>query len=199
MLSKQEIRQRVWHLLETKNLVSFPRPCYGRIPNFIGSEKACEKLLQVKEFRLANCVFCAPDSVLRRARELALENNKVLAIATPHMKKFLEIRNVERNKIKLATTIRGFEFFGKHLETKVDIFIQGAVAVDLKGNRLGKGSGYGDKEYWYLNSRNLLADKAPVLAIVHEIQILEDFSKLTTQYDVKVNYIITPERVIACK
>jgi 5-formyltetrahydrofolate cyclo-ligase len=198
-MSKQEIRKLIWSLLETKNLVSFPRPCYGRIPNFIGSEKACEKLLQIKEFRIAKCVFCAPDSVLKRARELALENDKLLAVATPHMKKFLEISNVERNKIKFATTIKGFEVLGKPLETKVDVFVQGAVAVDLKGNRIGKGSGYGDKEYWYLKSRNLLVENAIVVAIVHEMQILEDFSKLTTQHDVKLNYIITPERIIACK
>ncbi|MEW6070173.1 MAG: 5-formyltetrahydrofolate cyclo-ligase, partial [Candidatus Thermoplasmatota archaeon] len=169
-----------------------------RIPNFIGAAKACEKLLELKEFKVAECVFCAPDSSLKRARELALENKKILAVATPHMKKILEISNIDSKKINFATTIKGFEIFGKPLKSIVDIFIQGAVSVDLKGNRLGKGTGYGDKEYWYLKAKNLLSENAIVVAIVHELQILNDFSELAMEHDVKVNYIITPERIIKC-
>jgi 5-formyltetrahydrofolate cyclo-ligase len=198
-LTKQELRAKIWSLFERKKLLSFPMSCYGRIPNFINSTKVCELLLQLEEFKKARCIFCAPDAVLRRARELVLENGKVLAVATPHMRKFLELTNVPKDKIKLASTIRGFELFGRQLKTKVELFVQGAVAVDLKGNRLGKGAGYGDKEYWYLKAKGLLAEKAPVVAIVHELQIQEDFSELMTENDVKLQYIITSKRVLHCQ
>lgn len=199
MRSKQEIRERIWKLMENKNLVSFPRPCFGRIPNFIGSAQAGEKILALNEFKRASGVFCAPDAVLRRVRELVLEAGKVLVVATPHMKKFLEISEVKKDKISKASTIKGFELFGKTLQTKVDLFIQGAVALDLKGSRLGKGSGYGDKEYWWLKNNNLLDDQAKVVVVAHELQILDDFSKLMTKHDVKADYILTPERIVRIK
>ena len=197
--TKNFIRQRIWERLEKENLATFPKPCYGRIPNFFGSKKACERLVELKEFIDAKCVFCAPDYVLKRARELVsihnLERNKILAVATPHMKRLLEIKNVPKNEIGLATNIRGFEKYGKKLKTSVALFIQGSVAVDLKGNRLGKGKGYGDKEYWYLKNHDLLDEDAKVITIVHETQIMNDFSDVMNVMDVKVHYILTPKRI----
>ncbi|MCG2909800.1 MAG: 5-formyltetrahydrofolate cyclo-ligase, partial [Stygiolobus sp.] len=43
MLSKCEIRQKIWRLLEEKDIASFPRPVYGRIPNFKGAEMASKE------------------------------------------------------------------------------------------------------------------------------------------------------------
>lgn len=194
--TKDLIREEIWEKLKKENLAIFPKPCYGRIPNFFGSKKACEKLVELKEFTDANCVFCAPDYVLKRAREIVLESSKTLAVATPRMKKLLETKNVPKNEIGLATNIRGFERYGKKLKTSVALFIQGSVAVDLKGNRLGKGKGYGNKEYWYLKNHNLLDENAKVITIVHETQIVNDFSNVMSKKDVKVHYILTPKRII---
>jgi 5-formyltetrahydrofolate cyclo-ligase len=193
---KQAIREKVWKRLDEQNLVSFPKPCYGRIPNFIGSEMACERLLELGEFQIARCVFFAPDYVLKRGRELTLECNKILAVATPHMRRFLEISGVPKNEIGKATNIKGFEKYGKILATKVDLFVQGSVAVDTKGNRLGKGRGYGDKEYWYLKHADLLSHSAKIVTVVHESQIFDDFSAVMSPGDVPVDYILTNNRII---
>ncbi len=56
-----------------------------------------------------------------------------------------------------------------------DLAIIGSVAVDLKGNRIGKGGGY-----------------------VHDLQVFEDISYLMEPHDEKVNFIVTPTRVISC-
>jgi len=192
--SKELIREKVWRLLEEKNISVFPRPCFNRIPNFISSWVASEKIKQIPEFNSSRCVFCAPDFVLKRIREIVLESNKILAVALPHMVEFLEIR--ERRNIKEATSIRGFKKYGMALETEVGLFVQGSVAVDRKGNRLGKGRGYGDREWFYLLKKHLLKPEVKVVTIVHDEQILDDFSLLMGEEDKKVDYILTPTTII---
>jgi 5-formyltetrahydrofolate cyclo-ligase len=42
---KRELRERVWRLLEERGVARFPRPVYGRIPNFVGAETAARRIL----------------------------------------------------------------------------------------------------------------------------------------------------------
>lgn len=194
MKSKEEIRNFVWNKMERENIASFPRPVFGRIPNFVGSDKACEKIKELNEFKIAKAIFVAPDSPLRRAREIILEERKILVVALPHIKDIVEI--YEWENIKEASIIRGFEKYGKPLKTKIDLMIEGSVAVDLKGNRIGKGKGYGDKEFEILKNRGLLKENLKILTVVHECQIFEDFSYLMNEKDIKVDYIVTNKRII---
>ncbi len=193
MKTKEEIRKDIWEYMERNNLVIFPRPCYGRIPNFIGSEKAARKLYEIKEFLRAQGVFSAPDSVLKEARRIILKEGKSLIVALPHIEGYLEIKGKEI--ADKAITIKNFKKYGKEPKTFVEVFIQGSVAVDLKGNRLGKGKGYGDKEYYDLKNKELIK-KPLVITIVHDCQVLEDFSYLAEPHDVKVDVILTPTRII---
>ena len=195
-MTKDDIRKRIWDFLEDNNLVAFPRPCYGRIPNFTGSDEACERVRRVSEFKEAKCVFCAPDRVLKRIREIVLEEGKILAVALPHMTGFLQIE--ERSRIGQATNIKGFRRFGQPLETKVDLFVQGSVAVDLSGDRLGKGKGYGDQEWEHLKKHRLIDGNEKTVTVVHEEQIVDDFSEVMEHHDKRIDYILTPERVIEC-
>ena len=192
--AKEKIRRRIWQSLEEKGLADFPRPCFGRIPNFVGSRTASSRIKELAEFRAARCVFCAPDFVLKRIREIVLEDGKVLAVALPHMVGFLEIS--ERERIREATTIKGFRRFGRPLRSKVDLFVQGSVAVDTLGNRLGKGRGYGDQEWAYLSDRGLISSDVKLITIVHEDQIVDDMTQLMGEHDKRVNYILTPSRII---
>lgn len=194
MKSKEEIRNFIWNKMEKEDIASFPRPVFGRIPNFVGSDKTCEKIKELLEFKNAKAVFVAPDSPLRRAREIILEEGKILVVALPHIKDIVEVH--ERVNIKEASIIRGFEKYGKPLKTKIDLMIEGSVAVDLKGNRIGKGKGYGDREYEILKERGLLKENLKIITIVHECQIFDDFSYLMNEKDIKVNYIITNKRII---
>ncbi len=194
MRSKQVVRQKIWQVLEDKNIADFPRPCFGRIPNFTGSRQASERIKEITEFQSARCVFCAPDFVLKRIREIVLEEGKTLAVALPHMKDFVEIAAVDN--IAKATNIKGFKKYGRPIHTKIDLFVQGSVAVDRRGNRLGKGKGYGDQEWDYLLKRNLLDPGTKVVTLVHELQIVDDFSRVTKRTDKKVDYILTPSEII---
>jgi len=190
--SKRDVREYVWNAI--KPYSKFPPP-YGRIPNFVGAEKACEKLRKLEEYRKANVVFSAPDSPLKRAREIVLEDGKTLLVVKPKMTGFLL---VERGK---AGTIKEMLRYGREVDLNelsihVDIFLQGCVAVDKKGNRIGKGSGFGDREYAVLREKGLISDVTLYVVVAHPIQIFEDLSYLVDEHDVKVDLIITPSKII---
>ena len=192
--TKAEIRNHVWGRLEKEGIAIFPPPCRGRIPNFKGSASACEKIKDLEEFRKAKAVFCAPDHVLKRIREIVLEEGKILVVALPKMSGFVQIE--ERDEIAEATTIKGFVKYGRPVKHKIDLFVQGCAAVDLHGNRIGKGTGFGDKEWDYLFKRGLLNEGVKVVVVAHEYQIFEDFSHLMDKHDKRINVILTPSRVI---
>jgi len=147
---KQKLREKIWKILEEKKIAKFPLPCFGKIPNFEGAEKAAKILTTLPEWKRAKIVFSNPDSAQRPVRELVLKEGKILIMATPRLKKgYLKIdpKNV-KGKEKEASTIKGAFRYGKILKEliKPDLIITGCVAVDKEGWRLGKGGGYGDKE-----------------------------------------------------
>jgi len=195
MHSKQEVREYVWKKIEPFS--TFPPP-YGRIPNFTGADRACEKLRSLKEYRKATAVFCAPDSPLRRAREVALEDGKTLIVAKPHLKGFLKLRGKFKATIKEMLR-HGVDVRLEELDSPIGVFIQGCVAIDKKGNRIGKGSGYGDREYAILREEGLLADDCIYVVVAHPVQIFDDLSHLIKEHDVKADVILTPDRIIYAK
>jgi 5-formyltetrahydrofolate cyclo-ligase len=189
--SKKEVRDFVWKKLEK---ICFPQP-YGRIPNFYGARKACERIRDLSEYKRAGIIFSAPDGVLLRLREITLEDGKLLLVALPKMKDF---RLVSEN---VRPTIRAMERVGKKvdftvLKGSVSVFAQGCVAVDLKGNRIGKGSGYGDREYEILASRGLFSPNPLYVVVAHDLQVFDDLSHLAEEHDVRADVILTPTRTI---
>ncbi len=189
--SKEEVRKYVWKKLEK---ICFPNP-YGRIPNFTNANKACERIRELEKYRKSKFLFSAPDGVLLRLREIALRDGKVLLVALPKMKGFRLLKG------SFKPTIRAMEKFGeivdlKELRNKIDIFVQGCVAVDLQGNRIGKGSGFGDKEYDLLRRHELLSDDTLYVVVAHDLQVFDDLSYLAEEHDVKADVILTPTRTI---
>lgn len=202
--NKQEIRNAVWEFMERSNLVTFPRPCYGRIPNFVGAEIATRNLTNLEEWKEARVIFSAPDSVLHYARFEALKEGKIILVASPGLKGFYLIENVSPDKAFIASTIKGFSKFGKKVEIssnlpKVELYLTGAVACDKKGNRIGKGTGYGDREDEILSKAKLIDENTPRIVLVHDVQVFEDFSPLCEKWDKKVSIIVTPEKIYRVK
>jgi len=188
--TKQQVREYVWRRIEPFS--TFPPP-YNRIPNFRGAEKACERVKELEEWEKAEVVFSAPDSPLRRLRELCLEQGKMLVMAKPHMKGLVAIDPEKRVRGTLKELLRaGREMDWRDLP-EVDLFVQGCVAVDLAGNRIGKGKGYEDREY------SMLKDVKCFVVVCHELQVFDDLSYLCEEHDVKCDVILTPERVIRCR
>ena len=190
---KQMLREKIWKSFLEKGIASFPPP-FGRIPNFIGVSKTAEILRQLKEYQRAEVIFCSPDSPQRPIREVALKDGKVLIMATPRLRKgFIMIRPEDVKGLeRLASTIRGAFKFGKTVSTvTVDLAVIGSVAVDLEGNRLGKGGGYGDIEIETITKGN---PSVIVATNVHPIQIVEIVP--ASEHDKKVDLVITLDRAI---
>jgi len=202
-LTKENIRMKVWRLMEEKGVASFPKPIFPRIPNFIGAKKAAQKMKQLPEYKAAKIVFCNPDSPQRPVREIILMDGKVLVMATPKLRKgflLLDPSKIPQNRIFEASTIRGAFKHGrlvKPSEVKVDLFVAGSVAVSLDGGRLGKGTGYSDQEYAILKESGSLAPGIIVVTTVHDVQIVEKIAG--EEWDIPVNVIVTPTRVIRVK
>lgn len=196
---KENVRRYVWNLLETEGAALFPKPIVGRIPNFVGAEKAAELLRTLPEYQKAKTIACNPDSPQRPVRGIALKDGKRVVMATPRLKKgfiLLDPTTIPKNRLGEAATIRGAFKYGRPVDPsqlKVDLFIAGSVAVSLDGGRLGKGTGYSDQEYAILRSTGAITPNIPVVTTVHSLQVVEEIPR--ENWDVPVNIIITPTRI----
>lgn len=202
-MAKEDIRMRIWRLMEEKGIATFPKPIFYRIPNFIGAEKAAQKLRELPEYKRAEVIFCNPDSPQRPVREIALKDDKIVVMATPRLRKgFLQLdpKTIPKNRIFEASTIHGAFKHGHSIEpskVKIDLFVAGSVAVSLEGGRLGKGKGYSDQEYAILKSADSLSPDAVVVTTVHEIQLVEDIPR--DEWDVPVDVVVTPSKIMRIK
>lgn len=150
--AKRLLREGIWKELETKGVARFPLPCYGRIPNFQDSDEAADRLRASAEWTRANVVFVSPDFAQRKVRENTLSDGKILVMASPRLRQGYVV--VHPDDVKgltvSASTIKGAFNHGKIVGNqeipRPDLVIEGAFAVDMQGNRLGKGGGYGDAE-----------------------------------------------------
>lgn len=201
MSEKQRIRLLVWNKLEESGVATFPKPIFGRIPNFIGASRAADLLCSHKIYRDAKVVKVSPDSPQKSVRMKCLMDGKLLIMPTPRIREgflIIDPRNVPKNKIKFASTIKGSYVFGKKAEPeylpKIDLIVVGSVAVTMDGWRLGKGEGYSEIEYAMLRMFNKINEETPITTTVHELQIVEYIPY--ERFDVPVDYIFTNNRVI---
>ncbi|MGQ9719608.1 MAG: 5-formyltetrahydrofolate cyclo-ligase [Nitrososphaerales archaeon] len=193
---KQEVRERVWSEMERKGITTFPLPCFGRIPNFKGAEVAALKLRSVDEYADASSIMIGPDSPQAPVRRLALLDGKLLVMPTPGLKSgYLIVRPGRvKGKEKEASTIRGAFKHGEltNAPPPVDLVVEGSVAVDLDGYRLGKGKGFGDREISL--AEDIAKKRITVVTTVHDAQIVDFVPR--EERDKRVDIIITPTKII---
>jgi 5-formyltetrahydrofolate cyclo-ligase len=83
--AKQELRARIWALLERAGAVKPPGTAVGKIPNFVGAEAAAEQLGELPVWQAAQVVKANPDKAQRAVRAKALAEGKVLYMAVPRL------------------------------------------------------------------------------------------------------------------
>ncbi len=197
---KKKIRESVWDKMERYGVARFPKPIRGRIPNFIGAEKAAEKLRTIKEWRRSEVIFVNPDSPQLPVRALALMDGKKVVMATPRLRRgfvLLDPINLQNKNYWRVVTIRNAIKFGEFIhpsKLKIDIKITGSVAVDKKGGRLGKGHGYSDLEFAILREYGAVDENTPIITTVHDIQIVSNIPM--NENDLPVDIIVTPNQII---
>jgi len=195
--AKRLLREEIWKELEAKGVARFPLPCYGRIPNFRGSDEAADRLRASAEWIRANVVFVSPDFAQRKVRENTLSDGKILIMASPKLQQGYVV--VHPDDVKgltvSASTIKGAFNYGKIMDNeeipRPDLVVEGAVAVDMQGNRLGKGGGYGDVEIKTLKAR---FGSILVAVTVHDLQVVKAVP--FEDKDEKIQMIVTPTKLI---
>ncbi len=200
---KEDIRERVWALLEAHGVARFPKPIRGRIPNFAGADVAAARATALEEWRRARCIKCNPDSPQRPLRLRALKEGKLLFMAVPRLtaeRCFLRLcPDRLGGQLAKAATIKGASALGEPLLARelptIDLVVAGSVAVNLRGARVGKGGGYSDLEFALARELGRVGENTPVLTTVHELQILDEDLPMKN-HDVPLDLIVTPDRVL---
>jgi 5-formyltetrahydrofolate cyclo-ligase len=191
-VGKQAVRERVWELLERERAARFPG-ARGRIPNFVGAERAAERMAVLSEWQEARVVKANPDAPQLPARRRALADGKRVYMAVPRLRE-------ERPFVLLGrdATIKGAMRDGRPTAIDdldhVDLIVCGTVAVNRDGVRVGKGGGYSDLEFALLVDVGLVDAGTLIVTTVHPLQVLDE-ELPETEHDFRVDRVVTPDEV----
>jgi 5-formyltetrahydrofolate cyclo-ligase len=78
----------------------------------------------------------------------------------------------------------------------VDLVVTGCVAVGRDGARLGKGGGFSDLEFAVASAAGLISPGTVIATTVHDRQLVAAGIIPTTDHDVWVDLIVTPDETI---
>jgi 5-formyltetrahydrofolate cyclo-ligase len=198
---KQRMRMEIWRLLEESGVARFPRPVYGRIPNFMGAERAAERILELEEYRDARVVKVSPDSPQKHVRYRCLLDGKILVMPTPRLSEgflILDPSRIPRGQLEYASTIRGAFIYGRKMHPRdlprIDLIVTGSVAATRDGLRLGKGGGYSELEYAILLEYGRIDPDITIATNIHDLQLVERLPR--DPYDLTLDIIATPTKLI---
>ena len=201
-MNKAELRRKIWGLMTEKGISRFPGAA-GRIPNFVGAEKAARVLATTTVWQRARTCKCNPDAPQLPVRQAALEQGKVVYMAVPRLRTercFLELDPKKiRGSLRQAASIRGAATVGRLVRVAdipvLDLVICGSVAVSRSGARVGKGGGYSDIEIALLTAEGKVSGGTPIATTVHSVQMVRDAIEMQ-RHDITVDLIVTPEKVV---
>jgi len=198
---KQRIRMEIWRLLEERGIARFPKPVYGRIPNFVGAERAAERILELEEYRDARVVKVSPDSPQKHVRYRCLLDGKILVMPTPRLSEgflLLDPSRIPRGQLEYASTIRGAFIYGRKTHPRdlprIDFMVTGSVAATKDGLRLGKGGGYSELEYAILLEYDRIDPDITIATNIHDLQLVDKLPR--DPYDLTLDIIATPTKLI---
>jgi 5-formyltetrahydrofolate cyclo-ligase len=203
--AKAAVRQRVWDALKEQGLARFPG-AHGRIPNVSGAEAAAELLRGTEVWARARTLKCNPDAAQWPVRQRALEDGKTVYMAVPRLAEeapfFLLDPEHLADTPRKASSIKGATASARTVAVAdlepVDLVVTGCVAVAEDGARLGKGGGFSDLEFAVASEAGLVAPDTPVVTTVHEQQVVPVGEIPVTDHDVRLDLVVTAERVITC-
>ena len=207
MSTSRIIRQRIWEKL---NAVALPDTRFHMnfaevIPDFIGSAEATDRITALPAYQASRFAFITPDNCLVELRRRMLAEGKPFVMSTYGIYRgflYVEPGSVPKGAELYAAWLDGMEHFGRPITLeeitrmgRFDFMVTGASAVSVDGVRFGKGHGFFDMEWGMFTDLGLADDATPVVAAVHDVQVVED--KLhPSETDILVDLIATPTRLI---
>lgn len=202
---KRALRAATWDRMIAAGVGRFPAPT-GRIPNFVGAERAAERLRGHAAWDGARTIKSNPDSPQWPVRQRALEDGKVVYMAVPRLAEpdpfFLLDPDDLADTPRKASSIKGASRSARTVAVEdlepVDLVVTGCVAVDRGGARLGKGGGFSDLEYALAWQAGLIGPETIVATTVHDLQVLPEGDIPVTDHDFRLDLVVTPEEVVDC-
>jgi 5-formyltetrahydrofolate cyclo-ligase len=199
---KQASRERAWAALRAAGAARSPG-VEGRIPNFVGAERAAALLATTPEWTSASVIKANPDAPQLPVRARALADGKRVYMAVPRLRAERPFLLLDPDRLTVsprqAASIRGAGSAGRPLRVEevehVDLLVCGTVAVSRNGARVGKGGGYSDLELALFVETGAIDDRTLVATTVHGSQLTA--GRLPeTAHDFRVDLIVTPDEVI---
>jgi 5-formyltetrahydrofolate cyclo-ligase len=205
LAAKAALREEMWAALSVKGIARFPSPA-GRIPNFVGAEAAARRLTETAPWQAAATIKANPDSSQWPVRQCALEDGKRVYMAVPRLAGpqpfFLLDPTHLATDARKASSIKGAGLSALPVDLEelepVDLVVTGCVAVGRDGARLGKGGGFSDLELALAREAGLVDAGTVVVTTVHERQVVDSGVIPTTDHDIHVDLVVTPDAVIEC-
>ena len=207
MSNSKIIRQRIWEKLKD---VAIPDTRFHMnfaevIPDFEGSEQAVDRVVALPVYQQSKFAFITPDNCLADLRRRMIEAQMPFVMSTYGIFRgflYLAPGSVPKGAERYAAWLDGMEYFAKPISLeeitrmgRFDFMVTGASAVSVDGVRFGKGHGFFDLEWGMFTDLGLADDNTPVVAVVHDVQVVED--KLhPSETDILVDTIATPTRLV---
>jgi 5-formyltetrahydrofolate cyclo-ligase len=200
---KAQLRTRTWDALAAAKVSRFPG-AHHRISNFVGAEAAAERLRGTDVWAAARTLKANPDSPQWPVRQRALEDGKLVYMAVPRLAGpdpfFVLDPDHLADTPRKASSIKGASASARTVAVgdlePVDLVITGCVAVAEDGTRLGKGGGFSDLEFALACEAGMIGPDTVVATTVHELQVLPAGAIPRTDHDVRVDVVVTPDRVL---
>jgi 5-formyltetrahydrofolate cyclo-ligase len=202
--SKHAIRAQVWDLLEARRAAPAPG-VHGHTPDFIGSAQAAEQLARLPAWKAAQVVKAVPDKAQLPVRARALRDGKLVYMAVPKLAELQPFYLLDPERLTRppdeAASGRVAATDAPKVSIRelppIDLIVCGSVAVNRRGERIGKGAGYSDLEVALLHDAGLLGPHTVIATTVHPLQVLDE-PLPTADHDFEVDLIATPDQVIHC-
>lgn len=202
---KDALRQHIWTTLDTQG--AGVGDVWSRIPNFVGADKAAERLAGLAVWQRARVVKCGPDTPQSPVRLRALQDGKRLYMPIPQLKEDLPFVLLDPDDLRQ----RGIAFedvahhqgatqHGQKIQFEemqpIGLLVAGCVAVTRRGGRTGKGAGFTDIEMGIMQALGLIAPETPIVTTVHPLQIVDDDRAVMQPHDWPLDWIVTPDEAI---
>lgn len=207
MDEKENLRRQVWIQLEkvarpdSRFHLDFSR----FIPDFEGSAQCVERLCDTPEYRQARRILVAPDNSLAGFRARCIMDEKYLVVPTYSLARgllSLERQHVPTGQEAYAASLDGLDVFGQPYLVSIDdhpqgpdLMVTGASVLNMQGVRVSHGPSFFDLEWLILSVLGLVNQQTPILAIVHDCQLV-DMYFAPLPYGISIDKIITPTRQI---
>lgn len=200
-------RQRIWDRLKgvARPDTRFHMDFANFIPDFDGVEAATDHVTSMPTFETCKLAFVTPDNSMTELRRRLICARVPLLTATYNIQRgflYLPPDAVPEGAETFAAWLDGIEHFARPVSLeqvaalgRIDLMATGASAVSVDGVRFGKGHGFFDLEWAMFSDLGLVSDATPVIAIVHDVQVVDDHLQMN-ETDIPVDYIATPSRMI---